>query len=94
MSTIDKTAAYNALKHEAERHELSLSVEAYERAARIIDQMPIIATVRKMKRCKYCEDRAYTKKPFIVITPTGQRIDILFNFCPNCGRDMRKGGAR
>lgn len=39
---IDKTAAYKALKHEAETHELSFSAEAYDRAARIIDQMPAI----------------------------------------------------
>lgn len=37
---IFKRAAYEALKHEAETHELPASKEAYERAARIIDQMP------------------------------------------------------
>jgi hypothetical protein len=42
LKLIDKTAAYNALKHEAETHVLSFSAEAYDRAARIIDQMPTI----------------------------------------------------
>lgn len=42
QNLIDKTAAYNALKHEAETHEMSFSVEAYDRAARIIDQLPAI----------------------------------------------------
>ena len=55
------------------------------------DRMSIINAVQKVKGCKYCEDRAYTKKPFMVITPKGHRVDICFNFCPNCGADMRKG---
>lgn len=36
---IDKHAAYKALKHEADTHMLPESKEAYEKAARIIDQM-------------------------------------------------------
>ena len=39
---IDKDAAYTALKHEEETHELSFTAEAFGKAARIIDQMPII----------------------------------------------------
>ena len=42
MKMINKAAAYNALKHEAETHGLSFSAKAYDRAARIIDQMPSI----------------------------------------------------
>ena len=91
MKMIDKTAAYKALKHEAEIHGLSFTAEAFEKAAGIIDQMPDIVLVQKKKGCKYCEDRAYTKKPFVVITPTGHRVDVCFNFCPNCGANIRKG---
>lgn len=39
---IDKNAAYEALKHEADTHMLPEYKEAYERAARIIDQMQTI----------------------------------------------------
>lgn len=36
---IDKSEAYRLIKHEAEKHELPASKEAYERAARIISMM-------------------------------------------------------
>lgn len=36
---IDKHEAYMLIEHEAETHELPASKEAYERAARIVDQM-------------------------------------------------------
>jgi hypothetical protein len=39
MRLIDKRAAYEALKKEAEMHEMPFTREAYERAARIIDKM-------------------------------------------------------
>ena len=48
--------------------------------------------VRKTKGCEYCKGRAYTKKPLTVITKYGRRIELVFEFCPNCGRKM-KGGA-
>lgn len=44
------------------------------------------------KGCEYCKGRAYTKKPLTVITKYGRRIELVFEFCPNCGRKM-KGGA-
>lgn len=46
----------------------------------------------KSKGCEYCKGRAYTKKPLTVITKYGRRIELVFEFCPNCGRKM-KGGA-
>lgn len=46
----------------------------------------------KTKGCEYCKGRAYTKKPLTVITKYGRRIELVFEFCPNCGRKM-KGGA-
>lgn len=40
------------------------------------------------KGCEYCEGRAYTKKPLTVITKYGRKIELVFEFCPNCGRKM------
>ena len=45
---IYKSEAYRSIKAEAELHELPASREAYERAARIVDQMkPVKATPKK-----------------------------------------------
>jgi hypothetical protein len=41
------------------------------------------------KGCEYCKGRAYTKKPLTVITKYGRRIELVFEFCPNCGRKMK-----
>ncbi len=40
------------------------------------------------KGCEYCKGRAYTKRPLTVITKYGRRIELTFEFCPNCGRKM------
>lgn len=40
------------------------------------------------KGCEYCKGRAYTKRPLTVITKYGRRIELAFEFCPNCGRKM------
>lgn len=40
------------------------------------------------KGCEYCKGRAYTKKPLTVITKYGRKIELVFEFCPNCGRKM------
>ena len=40
--------------------------------------------------CEYCEGRAYTKKPLTVITKYGRKIELVFEFCPNCGRKMKR----
>lgn len=86
---IDKEAAYNALKHEAETHGLSFSAEAYDRAARIIDQMSTIEAdpvrhgrwlpclVLKFRyECSNCGDPSNYPSPY----------------CPHCGSRM-DGGA-
>lgn len=88
---IDKTAAYNALKHEAETHELSFSAEAYDRAARIIDQMPTIEAepvrhgrwiVRGQEiYCSECNEES-------LYNPFG--ASKFSRFCPNCGADMQE----
>lgn len=91
---IDKSVAYAVLKHEAEMHELPASREAYEHAARIIDQMKPVeekpmrwiygyCDIQRM-RCWYCEkcgNAAYWD------TDYGQQ---LFDFCPYCGQRMEK----
>ena len=59
---IDKERAYTALKHEQYTHGLSFSAEAFEKAARIIDQMPTIElgmnTSKIAKLCNEIEDIA------------------------------------
>lgn len=52
---IDKDAAYSALKHEEETHELSFTAEAFGKAARIIDQMPTVTA--EPKRWIPCSER-------------------------------------
>lgn len=43
----------------------------------------------KSKGCEYCKGRAYTKRPLTVITKYGRRIELVFEFCPNCGAKMK-----
>lgn len=77
---IDKYAAYEALKHEAEMHELPASREAYERAARIIDQMkPVYGEWLFLEqkngylwKCSLCNSN----------------FENRFHFCPYCGSMM------
>ena len=56
-----------------------------------IDARPAVDAepVRRGKGCEFCKGRSYTKKPLTVITRTMKRAEVCFNFCPNCGRDMR-----
>lgn len=53
---IDKHAAYKALKHEAETHEFYESKVAYNRAARIIDQMPTIHDIDRAAILRLCNE--------------------------------------
>lgn len=87
---IDKTAAYKALKHEAETHELSFSAEAYDRAARIIDQMPAIeAEPVRHGRWMFIEQKSgYLWK----CSNCKGNFDQRFSYCPHCGAKM-DGGA-
>ena len=96
---IDKHAAYIRLKTEAETHECYESKEAYNRAARIIDQMRTVEAepVRHgtwkygynsdagllCYYCSACGKEAYWD------TDYGQQ---RFDFCPMCGAKM-DGGA-
>ena len=82
---IDKTAAYNALKHESETHGLSFSAEAYDRAARIIDQMPTIEAepVRHGRWWRYPFKTASWR-----CDQCHHLADRQTQFCPNCGARM------
>lgn len=91
---IDKERAYTALKHEQYTHGLSFSAEAFEKAARIIDQMPTIEAEpvrhgRWIRRetvldteCK-CSVCGY--KDFV---PKHDNYWFRRKFCPNCGALM------
>lgn len=90
---IDKQAAYEALKHEAETHEFYESKKAYEHAARIIDQMRPVERkhgrwyVFKNPRwpaydvlqCSECKWEIHKSKM--------NRSDNYY-FCPECGAEM------
>ena len=67
------------------------AVDMYAACA-AIDSTPTVEAypVRKC-RCEYCEGRAYTHEPFTVITQKMNQVDVVFNFCPNCGADLRRG---
>lgn len=72
---IDKTAAYSALKHEAETHLLSFSAEAFEKAARIIDQMPTIEA-EPVRHGRWIE-----KPPYKDETVKGLEFQIVCSRC-------------
>lgn len=44
--------------------------------------------VRHGKGCKFCKGRSYTKKPLTVITRTMKHVEVVFEYCPACGRKM------
>ena len=82
---IDKHAAYMALKHEAESHGLSFSVEAYDRAARIIDQMPTIEA-EPVRRGRWipCSDRLPEQGERVIVAIFGS--DMIM---PNEGETLQ-----
>lgn len=92
MMLIDKTAAYKALKHEAETHVLSFTVEAYDRAARIIDQMPTIeAEPVRHGRWNYRHEDDWCYCTACGTDAEGSDGECLeTDFCPHCGADMRE----
>ncbi len=38
--------------------------------------------------CEYCRDCGFTEEPFTVIVRRGRVRDVIFNFCPFCGRSL------
>lgn len=79
MELIDKKRAYEFL----DRATLSPTSRMIAKLA--IDSVPV---VRRRKSCSYCEGRSYSKKPLTVITPTMKRVEVVFEYCPACGRKM------
>ena len=97
---IDKEAAYIALKREAEAHLLPDSHEAYERAARIIDQMkPVeaepmrhgwwIAIDNKTAKCSCC---GWYQNAIRAASISEGSFGKVYRFCTACGARM-DGGA-
>lgn len=93
MELIDKRAAYEALKHEAEMHELPFTREAYERAARIIDQMYAYTIEAEPVRTNGDRIRNMTdealvgivfKKVCEIIRPDGDCKGVYFGNCEKC----------
>ena len=100
MECISKYQAYSALRSEAAEHEFPASKEAFERAARIIDQIPA-ADVRSVKRGKWIEnagyggwgDTIYQCSECGIEWTCEAGISIDWNFCPNCGAKMDGGDS-
>lgn len=96
---IDKTAAYNALKHEAETHGLSFSAEAYDRAARIIDQMQTIEPeVRHGRWIPYGRDNDHNS--YIRCSHCNHEVVMYADsekaepkYCEECGAKMYQTGG-
>jgi hypothetical protein len=79
---IDKTAAYNALTHEAEQQWEPLSAEAYDGAARIIDQMPTIEPEQK-------HGHIVTDRSIDYCSECGKCLGIGYtNYCGYCGAEL------
>ena len=39
--------------------------------------------------CDYCRGVHYTDEPFRVRTQMGNIVEVTFNYCPYCGRDLK-----
>lgn len=65
---------------------------ALDTAIEALKQTAIEPEVRHGKGCSYCKGRSYSKKPLTVITRTMKRVEVVFEYCPACGRKMN-GGA-
>jgi hypothetical protein len=79
LKLIDKTAAYRALKHEAESYWLSFSAEAYDRAARIIDQMPTLEA-EPVRRGRWDEIQCFSE----------HGVEMASYECTSCGNDIER----
>jgi hypothetical protein len=47
--------------------------------------------IRNKMKCEFCKGRAYSKKHLTVITRTMKRVEVVFEYCPVCGRKMNVG---
>ena len=53
-----------------------------------MDEIAEVKPVQHKKCCKFCKGRAYSKNPLTVITRTMKRVEVVFEFCPACGRKL------
>lgn len=65
---------------------------AIDTAIEALKQSTIEPEVRHGNGCSYCKGRAYSKKPVTVITRNMKRVEVVFEYCPACGKKMN-GGA-
>lgn len=56
---------------------------------RFVPKEPVATWGPSDDGCEHCRGRAYTDEPFEVITQLGAHVKTQFNFCPNCGRNMK-----
>lgn len=96
---IYKRAAYEAIKHEADTHMLPEYKEAYEKAARIIDQMPAIEPevrhgrwVVNDRNPDYADCTNCGLSEWLGANGSRDYAETLLSgfkkFCPNCGARM------
>ena len=92
MECISKYQAYSALRSEAAEHEFPASKEAFERAARIIDQIPA-ADVRLVRRGKWVDKKTaiFTSMCSICSLSISENDSRFYKYCPNCGAEMYGG---
>jgi hypothetical protein len=103
---IDANALFNDLKasakaarewkEETQDEEIKIRAEQtfgtfVECALRVKNAPTIEPEVRRGNGCSYCKGRAYSKKPLTVITRTMKRVEVVFEYCPSCGKKMNGG---
>lgn len=53
----------------------------------------LVVSKKKDKGCEFCKGRAYTKKPVTIRTAYGKQFQMVFEYCPKCGRKLRTEDA-
>lgn len=51
--------------------------------------LPDNIELKSPEPCKYCTGVFYTSKPFHVRTQMGRDVEVIFNHCPYCGRNLK-----
>ena len=54
----------------------------------------LVVSKKPNKGCEFCKGRAYTKKPVTIRTIYGKQFQMVFEYCPNCGRKLRTEDGR
>lgn len=95
---INKRDAYKALIDKSKQYLLNFTVEALEKAASIISQMPV-ADVKPVNRGKWVKT-GYEFTDIEFFRCSSYKYDISeremqeFDYCPKCGADMRNDEKR